>query len=233
VNAFRGRFFSGREFVIANPFLSTTFCRRWTELMNRRKVAVIGCSGQLGTDLVEILSQDESFEVLPLRHSDCDCTRPEEVKIVLRRLRPESVVNCAAYVRVDDCEDHLREAFEVNALGAFNVARTCCELDALCLHISTDYVFDGAKDTPYVESDMTIPINVYGASKLAGEHLVRQAAHRWLLVRMASLFGKTGARGKGGNFIETIIRKAKAGESLRVVDDVRMSPTYTYDAAIG
>jgi dTDP-4-dehydrorhamnose reductase len=82
-----------------------------------------------------------------------------------------------------------------------------------------------------VESDLPCPINVYGASKLAGEHLVCQAANRWMLVRMASLFGKTGARGKNGNFIETIIRKAKAGESLSVVDDVRMSPTYAQDAA--
>jgi dTDP-4-dehydrorhamnose reductase len=121
----------------------------------------------------------------------------------------------------------------VNAVGAFNIAKSCAEIDALCVYISTDYVFDGTKETPYVESDAPNPINVYGTSKLAGEYLVRQAAPRWLIVRMASLFGKTGARGKGGNFIETILAKAKAGEPLRIVNDMRMSPTYARDAARG
>jgi dTDP-4-dehydrorhamnose reductase len=124
------------------------------------------------------------------------------------------------------------EAFEVNAIGALNVARACAELDALCVHISTDYVFDGEKASPYVESDPTCPINVYGASKLAGEFLVRQTP-RWLIVRAASLFGKTGSRGKGGNFVETILKKSKAGEPLKIVNDVRMSPTYTRDGAAG
>jgi len=141
------------------------------------------------------------------------------------------VINCAAYVRVDDCEVHAREAFEVNAIGAGNVARACAAVEALCVYISTDYVFDGSKGSPYVESDPTRPINVYGASKVAGEHLVQQAAPHSLIVRTSSLFGKTGARGKGGNFVETIVAKAKAGETLRVVDDMTMSPTYARDAA--
>jgi dTDP-4-dehydrorhamnose reductase len=141
------------------------------------------------------------------------------------------VINCAAFVRVDDCEVQAREAFEVNALGALNVARACAAIDATCVYISTDYVFDGAKSEPYVESDATCPINVYGASKVAGEHLVRQGARRWLIVRVASLFGKSGARGKAGNFVETILAKAGRGESLRVVSDIQISPTYTRDAA--
>ncbi len=150
----------------------------------------------------------------------------------MRRLRPDVAINSAAYVRVDDCEMRAHEAFEVNAIGALNVARACAEVDALCVHISTDYVFDGEKASPYVESDPTCPINVYGASKLAGEFLVRQTP-RWLIVRAASLFGKTGSRGKGGNFVETILKMSKAGEPLKIVDDVRMSPTYTRDAAAG
>jgi dTDP-4-dehydrorhamnose reductase len=101
----------------------------------------------------------------------------------------------------------------------------------MCVYISTDYVFDGTKAGPYSESDSACPVNVYGASKLAGEILVRQTVPHWLIVRTASLFGRTGARGKGGNFIETILAKAKTGEPLRIVNDVRMSPTYTRDAA--
>jgi len=196
-----------------------------------RRVAILGSAGQLGADLVEVLRQDSSFEVIPLSHQEADCTRAEQVREVIARLRPDHVINCAAFVRVDDCEDQPGIAFEVNAVGAFNVARACAAVDACCVYISTDYVFDGTKKTPYVESDAPNPINVYGASKLAGEHLVRQAAPRWLIVRVASLFGKTGARGKGGNFIETILAKAATGEALRVVDDIRISPTYARDAA--
>jgi len=132
---------------------------------------------------------------------------------------------------VDDCEERSEEAFQVNALGALNVARAGAELDALCVYISTDYVFDGEKGEPYTEDNTPSPINVYGCSKLTGEYLVRQACPKWLIVRVASLFGKAGARGKGGNFVETILAKAKAGQPLRVVNDIYMSPTYTLDTA--
>jgi dTDP-4-dehydrorhamnose reductase len=195
------------------------------------KIAIFGSAGQLGTDLVATLQGSGSFDVIPLTHADADCTDAEAVRKALLHSRPGFAINCAAYVRVDDCEDHARDAFKVNAIGALNIARACAEIDACCVYVSTDYVFDGEKKTPYVESDPTNPINVYGTSKLAGEHLVRQTARRWLIVRVSSLFGKTGARGKGGNFIETILAKAKNGEALRVVDDIRISPTYTRDAA--
>jgi dTDP-4-dehydrorhamnose reductase len=152
---------------------------------------------------------------------------------VIGSLHPDAVMNCAAYVRVDDCEEHASEAFNVNAIGALNLARACAAANALCVYISTDYVFDGRKATPYTESDLPNPINIYGASKLAGEYLTRQAAQRWLIVRTASLFGKTGARGKGGNFVETIIKKAKAHDPIKVVNDIMMSPTYSRDAANG
>jgi len=200
-------------------------------MSQNRRVAIFGSTGQLGTDLVDVLQHGNRFDVIPLSHADCDCTRPDEVRGVVSKLRPDIVINSAAYVRVDDCEDHVRAAFDANAIGALNIARACAEREAFCVYISTDYVFDGAKTTAYVESDPTCPINVYGASKLAGEFLVQQAALRWLIIRSASIFGRTGARAKGGNFIETILAKAKNGESLSVVNDVRMSPTYTRDAA--
>jgi dTDP-4-dehydrorhamnose reductase len=146
-------------------------------------------------------------------------------------LKAQTIINCAAFVRVDDCESLAREAFAVNAIGALNVARLAAESGAKCIYISTDYVFDGNKDTPYIESDAPAPINVYGTSKLAGEYLVEQAAPDWSVVRVASLFGKTGARGKGGNFVETILARARKAEPLKVIDDIQISPTYTRDAA--
>jgi dTDP-4-dehydrorhamnose reductase len=160
-----------------------------------------------------------------------DCRDADDVRSIVSRHRPQFVINSAAYIRVDDCEDHPLDAFAVNAIGAYNIARACAEYESHCVYISTDYVFDGSKTTPYVEWDMTCPINVYGASKLAGEHLVRQISKRWLIVRTASLFGKSGARSKSGNFVETVLDKAKSNKLLTVVDDIRISPTYTRDAA--
>jgi dTDP-4-dehydrorhamnose reductase len=101
----------------------------------------------------------------------------------------------------------------------------------MCVYISTDYVFDGDKGASYTEEDPPCPINVYGVSKLAGEHLVRQTCARWMIVRLASLFGGTGARSKGGNFVDTVIEKARSGARLNIVGDIRMTPVYAYDAA--
>jgi dTDP-4-dehydrorhamnose reductase len=192
---------------------------------------VIGSGGQLGSDVVAAFQSNEAFEVIPLTRAQADCTDAESVRKAVLQFHPPIVVNCAAFVRVDECEDRPQHAFAINALGALHVARACAETDSICVYISTDYVFDGSKTGPYCESDSTYPVNVYGASKLAGEVLVRQTVPRYLIVRAASLFGRTGARAKGGNFVETILAKAKTGEPLRIVNDVRMSPTYTRDAA--
>lgn len=196
------------------------------------RVAVIGSTGQLGTDLVELLEKARDYQVFPLSHQKVECTDSGSVRRALNEVNPDIVINCAAFVRVDESEDRPEEAFRVNTLGALCVARACAEIEALCVSISTDYVFAGEKGEPYTEEDMPRPRNVYGASKLAGEYLVQQACPRWLVVRMATLFGKAGARGKGGNFVETVLAKAKTGETLRVADDILMSPTYTCDAAV-
>jgi dTDP-4-dehydrorhamnose reductase len=195
------------------------------------RVVIIGSTGQLGTELSRALREAGNDTIIPLSHAQVECVDPASVRTLLAAAHPEVVVNCAAFIRVDDCEDDPRHALEVNALGALHVARASAEMHALCVYISTDYVFGGEQADPYTEDDAPCPINVYGLTKLAGEYLVRQACPHWLIVRLASLFGKSGARGKGGNFIETVLARAEAGERLRVVDDVRMSPTYAPDAA--
>ncbi len=195
------------------------------------RVAIIGSRGQLGTDLVAAFDATGGYQVSALTHDGVDVTHIASVRGALASVRPEIVINCAAVVRVDECEDQPEEAFRVNALGALHVARGCAEVGARCVHISTDYVFGGQKTQPYTEEDLPSPANVYGTSKLAGEHLVRQTRPDALIVRVAATFGAAGASGKGGNFVETILRRARAGEPLRVVDDVRISPTYTIDAA--
>lgn len=195
------------------------------------RVAVVGSEGQLGSDLVKIWSAELKWEVVSLPHSALDVRDFGAVQSAILQAQAEAVVNCAAYVRVDEAEDRPEEAFAVNAIGALNVARAAKQAGARCVYFSTDYVFDGAKPAPYTESDPTLPVNVYGASKLAGEHLTRLAADRWVVVRVASLYGSGGSRSKGGNFVDRIILRARAGETLRLVSDVRMSPTYTVDVA--
>ena len=232
----------------------------------RPKVAVIGATGQLGGDLVEVFEDSGRWEVVGLSHEDVEVTRPESVETALEKLKPSVVINTAAFNRVDACETEVESAFRVNALGVLHVARAADRVGALCVYVSTDYVFDGRRvrgagsghqgleagrttseetrgggcpstselstePAPYTEHDRPNPINIYGASKLAGEVLTAQGAARYLVVRVASLFGRRGARGKGGNFVTTILARAKAGEPLRVVDDIVMSPTYTRDAA--
>jgi len=191
------------------------------------RTLLIGSGGQLGRDLIDVWSGD----LVAFSHQDFDVCNREQARQVIVREQPELVINTAAYHRVDDCETNGALALEVNALGAKNVADAAREVDAAVMFISTDYVQDGLKGSPYVEGDLPRPLSLYGVSKLAGEHLVRQSNAQHYVVRSSSLFGVAGASGKGGNFVETMIRKAKAGEPLRVVDDQVSSPTFTADLA--
>ncbi len=194
------------------------------------KTLVIGSTGQLGSACVEVF-RNAGHDVIPASHAQVEVTDWRSVRRAVEHGHPDVAINCAAYVRVNDAEDHADDAFRVNAVGALHVARACAEFNTLCVYVSTDYVFDGAVSRPYTEEDACRPLNVYGTSKLAGEYLVQQCGPPWLIARVASLFGKAGSRGKGGNFVDTIVSKARAGYPIRVVNDVRMSPTYALDAA--
>jgi len=195
------------------------------------KVAVTGANGQLGTDLCQAL---HNFDVIPFAHTDIEIADMASVRKAILKCKPSIVINTAAYVRVDDCEDEKDKAFKVNALGARNVAVVAQELGARLIHISTDYVFGGEAESrtiPYTEFDTPIPLSIYGKSKLASESLVRHFCHRHFIVRASALFGVAGSSGKGGNFIETMLRLARERDELRVVNDQVFSPTYTSDLA--
>jgi dTDP-4-dehydrorhamnose reductase len=193
-----------------------------------RHVVVIGADGQLGSDLGPALS---SFRVTPLTIADVDVCQAERLHSVLRGLKPEAVINTSAFHRVDVCETEPKMSFAVNATGAYNLARLAADLDFTLLHFSTDYVFDGRSTIPYPEDASPNPLSVYGTSKLAGEFLVRNFCPRHFVIRTTGLYGVAGAMGKGGNFVETVIRLAKSGKPLRVVDDQVMTPTATADLA--
>jgi dTDP-4-dehydrorhamnose reductase len=151
----------------------------------------------------------------------------------MERYQPELVINTAAFHKVDQCEEQIEQTFAVNVYGVSNVAQACRESGAALAHLSTDYVFggDSARNTPYSEDEVPAPTNIYGVSKLAGEHVVRYVLGRHFIFRVAGLFGVAGSSGKGGNFVELMLRLARDGRSIRVVDDQRTTPTYTVDLA--
>jgi len=196
------------------------------------KIALIGANGQLGSDLAQVVPA-RGHDLVPLTHSDVEITDAESVEAMMQGHEPELVLNMAAFHKVDVCEDEVEQTFAVNVYGVRNLSLACRAHGATLAHMSTDYVFGGdeMRNTPYVETDMPAPINVYGVSKLAGEHFVRYLLERYFLFRVSGLYGVAGSSGKGGNFVELMLRLARAGKDIRVVDDQRLTPTYTVDLA--
>jgi len=193
------------------------------------KIAIIGANGQLGMDLMTAFGD---LETVPLNHGDIEISDMDSVSLVLSSLKPAIVVNTAAYHKVDDCEKNPERSFQVNALGALNLARISQDLKSELVHISTDYVFDGKKAQPYLETDLPHPLNVYAASKVAGEHFVAAYSERHYVVRSSGLYGHNKCRAKGRNFIDTMLALAGEGKNIRVVQDEVLTPTYTYHLAL-
>jgi dTDP-4-dehydrorhamnose reductase len=195
------------------------------------KIVLIGANGQLGSDLVKAL---RGFDVVGLTHADLEVCDGEAVRKMVGGLRPDLVINTSAFHRVDECEDAPEKALAVNAVAVRELARICAAAGCALVHMSTDYVFGGSPrqpEEPYDEDDAPSPLNVYGVSKLAGEYFVRYLCPKHFLVRSTGLYGVVGSSGKGGNFVETMVRLAREGKPIRVVDDQVLTPTYTRELA--
>jgi dTDP-4-dehydrorhamnose reductase len=156
-----------------------------------------------------------------------------EVDTVVGQTRPDLILNCAAFHRVDDCEDGAERAFAVNVFGVRNLALAAAQVDAVLAHFSTDYVFDGPRRTPYAETDLPCPRCTYGVSKLAGEFLLQSIWPKHFIFRVSGLYGYAGSREKGTNFVELMIGLARQGKPIRVVADQVLTPTSTMDVARG
>jgi dTDP-4-dehydrorhamnose reductase len=178
----------------------------------------------LGQDLAPRLAPHH--EVLPVDLPEVDITDPDAIGRSVEAGKPDVVIHAAAFTAVDECERQPQHALLVNSTGTRNVALACRRFDVPMLYISTDYVFDGEKDGPYLENDEPNPLNIYGKSKLEGECHVRELLSRFWIVRTSWLFGPLGK-----NFVQTILERVRAGELLRVVDDQIGAPTYTVDLA--
>jgi dTDP-4-dehydrorhamnose reductase len=192
------------------------------------RILITGGRGQLATDLVAAL---RDHQVIALGRDQLDITDRAAVPAALDRYQPQVVVNTAAYHAVDLCEDEPEQSFAVNAAAAQRLAALCDVRNALLVYISTDYVFGGCKSSPYTEDDPVDPISVYGVSKAAGEMAIRSTTDRHLIVRTSGLYGRAGAAGKRGNFVQTMLRLGRQGKSIAVVDDQVLTPSYTRDVA--
>lgn len=194
------------------------------------KVAIIGANGQLGSDLCRVLA-GQRVSVIPLTHRQIDVADEQQVEKVLGSMEADVVISTAAFHKVEECEKQPVPSFSVNAIGPRNLAVVCRQKKAVLVHFSTDYVFGSALREPYKESDLPRPLNVYGVSKLAGEHMLRLTWERHFVIRTCGLYGVAGSAGKGGNFVETMLKRAHEGAPIRVVDDQVLTPTFTGDLA--
>ena len=189
------------------------------------KVLVTGAQGQLGLELCKQLIKNEEVQVIAASRHDLDIIDLNQVKDKLLVIRPDIVINCAAYTAVDQCEVEHEKAYQVNALGAKHLAIVCDELGAKLIHISTDYVFDGEVALPRREDDGVAPQSIYGSSKLLGEQYIKTFCKKYFIIRTAWLYGE------GNNFVRTMLKLAKTNKELNVVGDQFGSPTSTKDLA--
>ena len=198
------------------------------------KALLLGPNGQLGHDVRRARKDaPNAIEPIPLDRAALDVSAPEAVERTLGAMDFDALVNCTGYHRTDEAEDNAALAVAVNAHAVQAMARVCAAKGARLVHISTDYVFggDAARAAPLTEDDAAAPVNVYGASKALGETLAFLECEDVVVLRVASLFGVAGSSGKGGNFVETMIRAGREKGALRVVADQTMSPTATADIA--
>ncbi len=189
------------------------------------KILLIGTDGQLGQELKHTLRT--MGEVVGVNRQTIDLTQPEQIRQGIQEIKPDVIVNAAAYTAVDKAESEPAIAIAVNGVAPAIMAEEAKKLGAFLFHVSTDYVFDGTKNTPYIEDDLTHPLSVYGQSKLAGEEGIKKHSDRYAILRTAWVYGSYGK----GNFVKTMLRLGKDREKLRVVADQVGTPTWTKNIA--
>ncbi|MBU3207610.1 dTDP-4-dehydrorhamnose reductase [Clostridium algidicarnis] len=199
------------------------------------KILITGAKGQLASQIINVLNKGTSdigkidsiydkAEIFAFDVEDLDITNLNQCKTVIKEIKPNLIINCAAYTNVDSCEKQKDLAFKINSIGARNLAIVSEIIGSKLVHISTDYVFEGNGTSPYREYDITNPVSVYGKSKLLGESYVREFSSKYFILRTSWLYGFN-----GNNFVKTIIKAAKEKGQLKVVNDQRGNPTYAED----
>lgn len=193
------------------------------------KIAVIGANGQLGTDICEVSSV--RHEIVPLTHQDIEIADIDNTRKVLEAIKADVVICTAAAHNVPKCEQEPENAFKINGIGSLNLAKVSNDLGFKLVQYSTDYVFDGSKGMPYIETDAVFPQSVYAVTKYAGEQFILNYSARHFVIRVSGIYGKVPCRAKGGNFISTMVKLAAEKPEVRVVRDEVLTPTPTREIA--
>lgn len=195
-----------------------------------KKAIILGANGQLGSDLV--IALQNSYEVLALTHQDVDVGNLTDLLKIIHCLSPDILINATAYHQVDLCEQNPDSSYLINSLAVGFMARVCKNRNIKFIHFSTDYVFDGLKNSPYIESDQAIPLNIYGQTKLVGEQQVLSANPDAIIFRISAIYGLQPCRAKNGlNFIQLMLKLAHERGKVKVVADEFVSPTFTKNIA--
>lgn len=191
------------------------------------RILLIGRTGQLGSDL---LRHNPGHEIAGPERSELDIARPEQIRAALSRYAPELVINCAAFHNVPLCDEEPEQAFRINCVAVRDLAAASRETGARLITFSSDYVFGGDKRTPYAEDDLPRPVQVYGITRLAGEHAALAAApDHAVVIRTCGLYGEAGSRSRGGNFVDGRVADARGGKTLEMATEQIVAPTCTED----
>ena len=189
------------------------------------KILVLGCSGQVGNELVRFICP-EDFTIIGLSHAVADITKRNDISNIIQNSRCSLVINAAAFTEVDIAEKKRNLAYKINEKGTYNVGEACRKAGVPLIHISTDYVFDGTKNTGFIEDDLVNPLGVYGASKNAGEVALREVLKEHIILRTSWVYSSTGK-----NFVKTVLRLGNEREEISVVDDQYGCPTSAHEIA--
>ena len=189
------------------------------------KILLLGSEGQLGRCISNKFNYSH-YELVDTNRSNLDITENNRVFNFFKSIKPQIVINAAAYAAVDDAESNFSEANKINNLAVSNISKACLDNNSLLIHVSTDYVFDGATNTPYLENDKTNPINVYGKTKLLGEEAIKNIGCKHIIIRTSWLFSQYGK-----NFLKTMIDLSSARKELNIINDQFGCPTYAPDLA--
>lgn len=194
-----------------------------------KKILVTGGKGQLGEALSSL--NGEKYEIICMGKKEIDINSYEDVRKAIESIKPIALINCAAFTDVDGCEENPRKAFQINFSGILNLISICHSKGIKLVQISTDYVFNGMKSSPYLESELPDPLNIYGMSKWASEIAVSAFLDKWLVVRTSGLYGISRERKGAYNFVLYVMETAKRVGEVNLVTDHTLSPTYTFDLA--
>ena len=190
------------------------------------KIMLLGATGQLGTTIKLHFEENAKYDVFAFSKTDLDITKEQDIKSSIYRIKPDVLINCAAYTNVEEAEKNINVSNLINAVSLGYIASICNELQIVLIHFSTDYVFNGQSKIPYCENDNTDPLNQYGKSKLKGEKIIQNHLKKFYIFRISWLFGLY-----GNNFPKSILQKLIKQENLNIIDDQIGTPTFAEDVA--